>query len=355
LVRLQDPRFQTCIITDESEGASWLPGVGSKIVRILGVVGRARLARPEGVLLARWSPFIAWISRRWRRRGLPSLVFVQGNLDDLYDSNPWTRRVPWITTVALESIRDASHVVTPSEGLAEWVSTIRRDGRASVTVIPNGADVELFDRERRSVDAESVTPHALFFGNMAQWQGIDTVLAALEDPRWPEDLELWIIGDGQMAEAVRQCGDQRVRYLGRQPKARVARAAAEAEITLATRHADGASATGVSPFKIIESAAAGTPCIVTRVPGQTELAQDIGGSLLIPADDPSALAEAVARLHGDPVLRGRLAEEAVRGVSRYDWAASGPALTSIVLAVAGIEASPDPGMDQALNQHLPLA
>jgi glycosyltransferase involved in cell wall biosynthesis len=214
--------------------------------------------------------------------------------------------------------------------------------------------VELFDRERRSAEAASVTPHALFFGNMAHWQGIDTVLAALQDPRWPEDLELWFIGEGQMAGAVRQCGDQRVRYLGRQPKAGVARAAAEAEITLATRHADGASATGVSPFKIIESAAAGTPCIVTRVPGQTELAEDIGGSLLIPADDPAALAEAVARLHGDKVLRGRLAAEAVRGVSRYDWAASGGALTDIVLTVAGIKASVDRGMDQALNQHLPL-
>ena len=354
LARLEDPRLQTCIVTDESEGARWLPEVVSKIVRILSVVGRARLARCNGVLLARWSPFIVWSSRRWRRHGLQSVIFVQGNLDDLYHSNPWTRLVPWITTVALESIRDASHIVTPSEGLAEWVSTLRPDGRASVTVIANGADVQLFDRERRSLDRESTTPRALFFGNMADWQGIDTVLAALKDPLWPEDLELWFIGDGQMADVVRQSDDQRVRYLGRQPKAQVARAAAEAEITLATRHADGASATGVSPFKIIESAAAGTPCIVTRVPGQTELAQDIGGSLLIPADDPSALAQAVARLHGDPVLRERLAADAVRGVSRYDWTASGPALTSIVLAVAGIEASLDSGTHPAPNQQRPL-
>jgi len=353
LARLRDPRFQTRIFTSEAEDVSWLPAVGSKFARILHVVGRARLARPEGVLLARWSPFIALISRRWRRLGLPTVLFVQGNLDDLYASNTWTRRVPWITTVALESIRDASHIVTPSEGLAAWVSTNRPDGRASVTVIPNGVDVELFNHERRSVDAESTTPHVLFFGNMAHWQGIDTVLAALKDSQWPDDLDLWFIGDGQMADAVRHADDQRVRYLGRQSKAWVARAAAEAEITLATRHADGASATGVSPFKIIESAAAGTPCIVTRVPGQTELAQDIGGSLLIPPDDPSALAEAVARLHGDAVLRERLAADAVRGVSRYDWAASGHVLTDIVLAAAS-GPGPDQVSDEELEQHLPL-
>ena len=158
-----------------------------------------------------------------------------------------------------------------------------------------------------------------------------------------------------MADAVRECDDDRVRYLGRLPKAQVARAAAEAQITLATRHADGASSTGVSPFKIIESAAAGTPCVVTRVPGQTELAQDIGGSLLIPADSPSALAEAVAHLHGDPGLRDRLAAEAVRGASRYDWSARGSELTRIVLAAAGITAGSDQLSDEMPNQHLPHA
>ena len=60
------------------------------------------------------------------RRGPPLVIFVQGNLDDMYDSNPWTRRAPWFTRLALSSIREATRIVTPSEGLAEWVATRAR-------------------------------------------------------------------------------------------------------------------------------------------------------------------------------------------------------------------------------------
>ena len=349
LARLTDSRFRIRIFTEEDAGPRWMPEPGRKLWRILRVVGPARLARPEGVLLARWSPFIALISRRWLRRGLPTLLFVQGNLDDLYEANPWTRRFSWITTLATESIRDASYIVTPSEGLADWAAEHRPDGRAAITVIPNGVDVAMFEGERAAAALETAPAHVLFFGNMARWQGIDTVLAALQDPRWPADLELRFIGDGQLAGRVQACDDRRVRFLGRLPKSEVARAAARAEITLATRHDDPASATGVSPFKIIESAAAGTPCIVTRVPGQAELAQDIGGSVLIPPDDPPALAEAVARLHADPALRAQLAADGVRGSKAYDWSEGEAALTGIVVALAGNRAT---GSDSARGANV---
>lgn len=330
LARLRDPRFRFRLFTDSSEDVAWLPSIAGQALRIARVIGGACAIRPRGVLLARWSPFISLVSRRWARRNLPTVLFVQGNLDDLYESNPWTKRVPWITTLALESIRTATQIVTPSEGLAAWVRTIRDGSSDAITVIPNGVDVGMFSHERDAV-ADDVEPHVLFFGNMARWQGIDTVLDALQDPLWPADLPVHFIGDGEMAAAVRECGDDRIRYLGRRPKAEVARAAAEAELSLATRHADGASATGVSPFKILESAAAGTPCIVTRVPGQAELAADIGGAVLIPPSDPHALAEAVAELHADADRRTELTLSGLEGIQRYDWSAGAPVLTAIVV------------------------
>ncbi|MFI8595455.1 glycosyltransferase family 4 protein [Microbacterium sp. NPDC078428] len=346
LARLADPHFRVRVVTVWREGPRWVPGALRKIFRLASVVVRGRMIRPRGVLLARWSPFVALVSGRFTRRGLPLVIFVQGNLDDMYDSNPWTRRAPWFTRLALSSIRQATRIVTPSEGLAEWVASVRDDGRDCVTVIPNGADVAQFDAERARAERDggaSTPPHALFFGNMASWQGIDTILDALADPSWPGDLDLHVIGDGQMAPAVRACDDPRVTYLGRRPKHEVARAAARAEMTLATRHDVAASATGVSPFKIIESAAAGTPSIVTRVPGQTELASAIGGSLLVPAGDPAALAAAVAQLHGDAGMRDELARAGREGVRAFDWAASADTLSALVREAAGVvpaEAAP---------------
>jgi glycosyltransferase involved in cell wall biosynthesis len=335
IARLNDSRFSFRVITQGAERSRRLPAQLSRALRIANVVGRGLLAPRRGVFLARWSPFISLISTRWRRKGLPTVLFVQGNLDDLYDSNPWTKRVRGITDLALRSIREADEIITPSEGLAAWAATIRADGGDRITVIPNGVDLNLFHSMRDETAAKR--GHALFFGNMARWQGIDTVLAALEHPAWPEDLGLWFIGDGQMAEAVRECSDPRVRYLGRLPKAEVAREAARAELVLATRHADGASATGVSPFKIIEAAAAGTPSVVTDVPGQAELARDLGGAVIIPPGDPAALAQAVADLHADAELRQRLVSVASQEVKRYDWAASAPILTRVVLRASGRE------------------
>lgn len=354
LARLASGGFPTRVIARFDDGPRWMPAAARKAWRIASVVGRARIARPRGVLVARWSPFIALVSRRWTRRGLPLVLLVQGNLDDLYDSNPWTRRASGITELALASIRDATRVVTPSAGLAEWVATLRGDGTGTITVIPNGVDLALFEEARREAVASgeeadgrhSGPSHALFVGNLAAWQGIDTILAALADPAWPADLGLHVIGDGQLADVVRQSPDARVVFHGRRSKAEVARAVARATMTLATRHDDAASATGVSPFKVIEAAAAGTPCVVTRVPGQTELATDLGGSILIPPDDPAALAQAVARLHGDPALRARLSEDGRRGSAAYDWAVRGAALTAVI--AGALEHDRDAALDHDL-------
>lgn len=336
LARLDRALFDVRVLTRTKPGPAWLPVPARKPWRIVSVVGRARTVRPRGVLLARWSPFVALASRRWTNRGKALVLFVQGNLDDLYDSNPWTRRAQWPTRLALASIREATAVVTPSAGLADWVVAIRDGDRSAVTVIPNGVDLPLFEaaRSRAESAGEGMGPYAVFFGSMATWQGVDTILQALEYPRWPADLSLKVIGDGPLAKAVQASTDARVQYLGRRSKSEVADVVARAEIALATRHDVAASATGVSPFKVIEAAAAGTPSIVTRVPGQTELALDIGGAVLIPPDDPAALAEAVGYLHEDAALRARLAADGCAGVRAYDWASRAEELTRVVRAVA---------------------
>lgn len=334
IARLAPELFDLRVITHSTDGPSWMPARLRKPWRIISVVGRAKLARPRGVLLARWSPFVALVSRRWTAKGRPLVLFVQGNLDDLYDSNPWTRRAPWLTELALASIRDATAVVTPSAGLAEWVATIRAaEEQPAVTVIPNGVDLALFDGARAGADRPR-EPYAVFFGNMATWQGVDTILHALADPRWPADLALKVIGDGPLAREVQASSDPRVHYLGRRSKPEVAQIVAGAQIALATRSDVAASATGVSPFKVIEAAAAGTPAVVTQVPGQEELARDIGGALLIPPGDPAALADAVATLHADADLRARLTERGLVGVRAYDWAARADELRTVVGSVA---------------------
>ncbi len=73
------------------------------------------------------------------------------------------------------------------------------------------------------------------------------------------------------------------------------------------------------PGALIEAMAAGLPCVATNIPGNTELVHDENTGLLVPPENASALAGALARLIREPALGQRLATAAyahVRG--KYD-------------------------------------
>lgn len=60
------------------------------------------------------------------------------------------------------------------------------------------------------------------------------------------------------------------------------------------------------PKALLEAAATGLPLVATDVPGCREICRDGETGLLVPPRDAGALADALARLAGDPALRARL-------------------------------------------------
>jgi glycosyltransferase involved in cell wall biosynthesis len=61
------------------------------------------------------------------------------------------------------------------------------------------------------------------------------------------------------------------------------------------------------PNVLLEAMASGLPVVTTPISGIPEVVVDGANGLLVPPDDPGALADALARLHGDPELARRLA------------------------------------------------
>ena len=59
------------------------------------------------------------------------------------------------------------------------------------------------------------------------------------------------------------------------------------------------------PKSLLEAAACGRPIVATDVPGCREIARDGQNALLVPVDNPRALADALSRLADDPPLRQR--------------------------------------------------
>jgi len=73
------------------------------------------------------------------------------------------------------------------------------------------------------------------------------------------------------------------------------------------------------PKGLIEAAACALPLVTTDVPGCREVVSDSIDGLVVPARDADALADAIARLHDDPALAGRLGAAArTKALAQFD-------------------------------------
>jgi glycosyltransferase involved in cell wall biosynthesis len=71
-------------------------------------------------------------------------------------------------------------------------------------------------------------------------------------------------------------------------------------VTLPTVYGEGV------PTVLLEAAACGKPLVATDAPGCRDVVRHEVNGLLVPPNDPPALAAALRRLIGDPGLRGRM-------------------------------------------------
>jgi glycosyltransferase involved in cell wall biosynthesis len=89
------------------------------------------------------------------------------------------------------------------------------------------------------------------------------------------------------------------------------------------------------PRVLLEAMASGLPIVATRVGGVSELVAEGENGLLVPPDDPPALAEAIRRLAEDPELRGRFGAASRRKIAPYDWSALIPQYVDLFQGLVG--------------------
>jgi glycosyltransferase involved in cell wall biosynthesis len=187
-------------------------------------------------------------------------------------------------------------------------------------VIPNAANTDLFmPSAQTQIDAPR--RYALFFGALSAWQGIDTLIEAVRQPSWPQEIKLVIAGDGAEREKLKSVTGDLIVYLGTVPYRSMPGLIAHALAGLIPKtDIAGHSATGLSPLKLYETLACGTPVIVSDFPGMADLVRESGAGLAVEPCNPAALAEAVAYLYRNPEVRekmGTLGRTAV--VGKHSW------------------------------------
>lgn len=166
------------------------------------------------------------------------------------------------------------------------------------------------------------TEYVVFVGSLSVWQGVETMLRALEDPAWPQDVDLWVVGDGvERAKVEAASGCARLLYLGSRPYAEVPEIIATSLAGISPQTSPmGRSNTGLFPLKVFETMASGVPVVVSDYPGQADLVRDTQCGVVIPPGDPAALARAVRFLRDHPELRRSMGARGRRAVEElHSW------------------------------------
>lgn len=299
-----------------------LPGPFGRLMEFLLVqIQMCKKVNKNDIIYIR-SHFAAFpISLLARLLHIPVVQEVNGPYEDLFIAWPWTRNFAilfkWLFKVQLRWA-DAIIAVTPQ--LKDWV--IKETGNKPVFVIPNGANTELFTPEATSI-FELPEYYVVFFGALAQWQGIDTILNAVKLPAWPTNLKLVIIGDGVERLNVEKAAKENsnIIYLGKIPYHDVPGIVAHSIAGLSPKNNKGnRSNTGLFPLKLFETLACGVPVIVTDFPGQADLVRKYNCGIVIPPDNPEELAKAVSFLYNNPIIRKEMGIRGNEAINKeHSW------------------------------------
>ena len=125
------------------------------------------------------------------------------------------------------------------------------------------------------------------------------------------DATLLVVGDGEERARLERLAGDRVRFLGAQPREQVLRVLRAADVAVLSSRWEN------FPHVLVEALAVGTPVVATAVGGVPEIVEDGVNGLLVPAEDPEALAAALRRVLEEPGLRDRLAAATAGSVERF--------------------------------------
>ena len=313
-----------------------LPSAGADVVRV--AIGRAIAPVPPGV---RHVPVPLRVARAWWSVvSWPPIERLAGRADLVHvlDMAPPPTRLPLVMTihdlVALErpdlhhprtvaqqydqlaAAHRAAGVIADSQATADALIARGIPARR-ITVAPLG-----LTEHRATGPPEPDGATVLAVGGLERRKGFDVLLRALARPELV-DARAVVVGPdhGQAAELRALAAElripDRVHFPGRVDDAALWRLYRDATVLCAPSHAEGFG------LPILEAMGAGLPVVATDLPVFRELTD--GAAVLVPVDDPAALATAIERLLVDPVARADAARAGHERAAGFTWAATAAA------------------------------
>jgi glycosyltransferase involved in cell wall biosynthesis len=314
--------------------ASRTPGFGATLrafwrdLRRDPTPNRVRRLGQAAVLVAEWPDGAGWLHAHFihtpasvadyasRMTGVP--FTISAHAKDIWTSPEWQ--------------------LAEKLGRARWTVTCTASGHrhlqdlspepARVHLSYHGLNLDRFpplDSPRPPRDGSGDPITILSVGRTVPKKGYDTLLQALA--LLPAGLNWRFVhmggGDGRKALRAQAEGlglSDRIQWRGSVDQAEVLAALRGADLfALACRVAEDGDRDGL-PNVLVEAASQSLPAVTTTVSAIPEVFTDGTSALLVPPDDPAALAAALERAIRDPALRAHLGQEAaarVRGALDY--------------------------------------
>ena len=227
-----------------------------------------------------------------------------------------------------EKLADCKWLAACNRAASDRLAALAPAGNdgSKVALMYHGIDFARFDApatppSRRDGRLPGDPVRILSVGRAVAKKGYDDLFEALA--RLPRDLS-WrlvhigggILADKLKAQARRRGVGDRIEWRGAQPQQAVLAAYRAADLfVLASRIAADGDRDGL-PNVLMEAQSLGLACITTDVSAIPELISDGENGVLVPPQDPAALARAIEKLAHDPDLRRRLGDAGKRRVRR---------------------------------------
>jgi glycosyltransferase involved in cell wall biosynthesis len=253
-----------------------------------------------------WQLFSAPVLWLAPLRRCPVIVNYRGGEASEYFRRSWRRVDP--------SLKKAALVVVPSGYLQDVFADYGQQAR----IIPNIVDRAVFRPEPAPVTRTAAFT-LVITRNLEPIYGIDTALRALAAvlPDAP-DTRLRIAGSGPQASELKALAEQlgitaAVQFEGRLDRKGIVDLYAQADAMLNPATVDN------MPNSVIEALACGLPVISTAVGGVPFIVRHEDTALLVPPNDPAAMAAAILRFRENARLRKQLSDNGLAEVVQYGW------------------------------------
>ena len=248
-------------------------------------------------------------------------------------------------------VRLADRVVVNAEALRP-----RGAAGARTEVIPSGVDTEIFrprpagrgeTRERLGLPAREAGVSVVgTVGRLEVRKGTDVLLRAAAElkKKGLSDVRVVVVGDGPLRDelpalAARLGIADRVHMLG--DRSDVHEVLGALDVFILPSRTEGMS------NALLEAMATALPVVATAVGGNPEVVAAETTGVLVPSDNPTAMAEAIARLLASPATAARLGAAArVHVEERYSAPAMVRRLETVYAAVA--DAAPHGSVQSAV-------